>query len=329
MHPLRGASVAYQLYADESVREGIVRCAREQLDQAIGELSEGISRDPGGAVHSARKAIKKERSLLRLARGAMSPKQRRRENAALRDAARRLSDARDGDVMIDTVEKLSAHFAGQLPATTFQAIRQELEEERDTQRRQLVGSALDADAVQELGAVRLRVDDWRLRRDGWKALDSGLTRSYRRGRKALSRARSDRSLETLHDWRKRVKDLWYHERLLTDVCGPMVHGRAEEAHRLSDLLGDDHDLGVLRQNLNSGSASAPVDLDAVIKLIDHRRDELQTEAINIGRRIYGESPKSFRRRTKLAWQAGIAQAEAKARQRPAELAHATREPHPA
>jgi hypothetical protein len=46
-------------------------------------------------VHNARKAIKKERSLLRLARGAMPSEQRRRENAALREAARRLSTARD------------------------------------------------------------------------------------------------------------------------------------------------------------------------------------------------------------------------------------------
>ena len=49
-----------------------------------------MSDDPVKAVHTARKAVKKERSLLRLARGAMSRKQRRRENHALRDAARRV-----------------------------------------------------------------------------------------------------------------------------------------------------------------------------------------------------------------------------------------------
>ena len=92
--------MAYRFEPDEDTREAILRCAREQLDDAVRELSEGIGDDPVEAVHSARKAVKKERSLLRLARGAMAPKQRRRENRALRAAARGLSDMRDADVMI-------------------------------------------------------------------------------------------------------------------------------------------------------------------------------------------------------------------------------------
>src|ERR1700729_1894147 len=99
--------MAYRFEADEGVREAIVRCAREQLDDAVGELSEGIGEDPVRAVHSARKAVKKERSLLRLARGALPPKQRRRENSALRQAARGLSGAREADVMVETVAQLS------------------------------------------------------------------------------------------------------------------------------------------------------------------------------------------------------------------------------
>ena len=90
--------MTYRIGADEPVRAAITRCAREQLDQAIRELSEGIGEDPVRAVHDARKAIKKERSLLRLARGAMPSAQRRRENATLRDAARALSGVRDADV---------------------------------------------------------------------------------------------------------------------------------------------------------------------------------------------------------------------------------------
>ena len=56
-------------------------------------------------------------------------------------------------------------------------------------------------------------------------------------------------MSDLHDWRKRVKDLWYHERLLAPTCGPTVRGHAKELDRLSDLLGDDHDLALLRHEL--------------------------------------------------------------------------------
>ncbi len=316
--------MAYRFESDEDVRQAISRCAREQLDHAVGELSEGIGRDPVAAAHSARKAVKKERSLLRLARGAMSPEQRQRENRALRDAARGLSGVRDADVMVETIDQLAERFAGQLPQRTFGEISEQLERARDARGEQPTGSALDSRAVQELGALRLRVDDWQLTRGGWSAIETGLLRCYRQGRKALGRAQRQPSLENLHAWRKRVKDLWHQERLLAPVSGPAVRGHGKDAHRLADLLGDDHDLGVLRRALTSGRISAAVDLDAVVRLIDHRRAELQSESVQLGRRVYAEKPKAFRRRMKRSWNAGRAAADLPLEQNPAELAHATR-----
>lgn len=317
--------MAYRIGADEPVGDAITRCSREQLDRAIRELSEGINEDPVKAVHDARKAIKKERSLLRLSRGAMPAERRRQENGTLREAARALSGVRDADVLIATVDGLSARFAGQVPAKTFTAIRKQLSARRDGEPGALSG-ALDTKAVQDLGAVRLRVEELELAEGGWKAIDAGLVRSYRRGRKALRRARRSRSSEELHAWRKRVKDLWYHQRLLADSCGPAVRGQAKEAHHVADLLGDDHDLGLLRDELSRGSMPAPVDVDALITLIDHRRDELQTEALAIGRRLYAERPAAFRRRLRRSFKAGRAAAAAPHQRRPAELAAATREP---
>jgi CHAD domain-containing protein len=316
--------MAYRLELDEDVRTGIRRAAQEQLDRAIRELSERITDDPVGAVHSARKAVKKERSLLRLARGTMSPQQRRRENAALREAAGALSTARDAEVMVDTVGELSERYAGQLPETTFGEIRAELERVRDERRRQLVGSALGTQAVQELGAVRLRSDDWELTRGGWGAIQRGLGRSYAEGRTAFARARARRSAAALHAARKRVKDLWYQERLLAPACGPAVAGHAKDAHRLADLLGDDHDLAVLRQALAQGRIHAAADIDAVVALIDHRRDELQREAIPLGERLYAEKTRAFLRRMRASWRAGRRMAAARSEEHPRELAAATR-----
>ena len=318
--------MAYKFGSDEPVGTAILRTCRDQLDRAIDELSDRINDDHVSAVHDARKAIKKERSLLRLARGAMPPKQRRRENALLREAARRLSGTRDAAVMVATLDALSERFAGQLPATTFDAIREELESRHAAGGAPAAGSPLHDPAIQELGAMRVRVDDWRLTQGGWQAIDSGLMRSYKRGRKAYGRARSRRSLEDLHAWRKRVKDLWHHERLLGPTAGPTVSGHAKDAHRVADLLGDDHDLALLRQTLTSEPIPVAVDVDAVVKLIDRRRSELQSEAIRLGGRLYAEAPKAFRRRMRRAWKAGRSIAALPAEQHPAELASATREP---
>jgi len=317
--------VAYKFADDEPVRAAIVRCAREQLDLAIAELSQRINDDPVAAVHSARKAIKKERSLLRLARGAIPPDQQRAENAALREAARELAGARDAAVRTGTLDQLSDRFAGQLPATTFERIREQLRNSGDDQRGGVVGSVSIERAVEELAAVRLRVEDWTLDEDGWSAIESGLMRGYKRGRKAFLRARSGGSDEDLHEWRKRVKDLWYHARLLAPGGGPPVQGQAKDAHRLADLLGDDHDLALLRQEIASNAVSIPADTDAVVRLIEHRRRELQAEARHIGARVYAESPKAFRRRMRRSWGAGRGAAASALEPRPAELAQATRE----
>jgi CHAD domain-containing protein len=321
--------MAYAIDADEALGAAIRRCAGEQLDRALSELSERSNEDPVSAVHDARKAIKKSRSLLRLARGAMPAKQRRRENDALRRAARHLSAKRDSDVMLATLGELSERYAGQVPARTFKAIGRELGPARQRQNGHPGGPGANAQAVDELGQVRMRVDNWSISDRDWTGLDQGLTRSYARGRKAFKRARTTRSSTHLHDWRKRAKDLWYHSRLLAPTCGPAIRGQAKDAHKLADLLGDEHDLNVLRQALTRRDLAVAADVDAVLTLIDHRRDELQRQAFRLGQRVYAEPRRAFRRRMRRSWKAGRATARVPFEQHPAELAAATRAPQAA
>jgi CHAD domain-containing protein len=291
--------VAFTFDPEEPVRTEILRVACEQLDNALHELRERINDDPVGAVHDARKAIKKERSLLRLVRG-LPPAQRRQENSALREAAQGLAGMRDAEVVVATLDRLSEHFAGQLPAGMFAGIREQLTSER----------AMEVDnkprAIEELAAIRSRVSEWRLTGGGWDALEGGLARSYKRGRKAFRLARATGSLEDLHEWRKRVKDLWYQQRLLGPICGPAVTGQAEEAHHLSELLGEDHDLGMLAGKLTDDLPADAVDVEGIVRLVERRRGELQAQARAIGARLYAERPSAFRRRMRRSWKAGRA-----------------------
>jgi len=316
--------MAYRFEPDEDLHEAFTRCAREQLDRAARELSEEIDKDPVTAVHSARKAIKKERALLRVAHAAIPARQRRRQQAVLRAAARSLSEARESEALIRTLDKLAEQFAGQIPATTFAAVRERLELARAAERARLVTATRNNEAVQKLGAARLRVDDLNLRPGGWQALDLGVLRTYRRGRKALHRARQSPSPDALHTWRKRVKDLWYELRLLGPVCGPTVRGQAKEADRLAGLLGDDHDLAVLTDALTVAVGAAPVDLEPLRGLIGHRRAQLEAEAFAAGERLYAEKPKSFRCRLRRTWRAGRSLGSASRHGHPSDLAELTR-----
>ena len=66
----------------------------------------------------------------------------------------------------------------------------------------------------------------------------------------------------------------------------------------------------------------PQDLDPVLGLIEHRRAQLQTEAMFLGERLYAEERKLFARRLRSYWRAWRSETRAQASHRPAELAEA-------
>ena len=120
-----GRAVTYRLSIADDVPSSVRACAHEQLDRAIGRL-EHAGDDSVEAIHDARKHLKKSRALLRLVRPALGSKAYRRENDALRDAGLALSGARDADVLVETVDKLAARYAGRLPAVVFEQLREAL-----------------------------------------------------------------------------------------------------------------------------------------------------------------------------------------------------------
>jgi CHAD domain-containing protein len=134
----------------------------------------------------------------------------------------------------------------------------------------------------------------------WLEVEDGLLHTYERGRRAMLRIGRNPDEEGIHQWRKRAKDLWYQLRVLRNAWPELLSEIADQAHDLADLLGDHHDLAVLREDLTErsldGERAAP--LRAAITA---RQDELVAAAIDLGRRLYAEKPKAFRRRIRKYW----------------------------
>lgn len=301
--PGEDGAVSYRLSLADDVATAVRAAARTQLEGAIEQLERaGRPReDAVAAVHAARKHLKKARALLRLVRPALGRAAYRRENGALRDVAAALSATRDGDVLAATVAALADRFAGRLPAADFEAVRRALAAEAAPGRAgDDDGAAGHAALAGELRAALGRVADWPLERARWDEVLAGAARQYGRGIDAFAAAREEPTAERLHEWRKRVKDYWYHQRLLRDAFKPVMSAYADGAHALSELLGDDHDLAVLRTRLERGlaaPAAAAVDLAPLLALIDERRARLRAQAWRLGGRLYAESPKAWRRRS--------------------------------
>jgi CHAD domain-containing protein len=249
--------------------------------------------DAAQATHEARKDLKKVRSLLRLVRSGLDRDAYRAENDRPRSIARSLAGRRDADVLVQTAAAFGERHGGRLPATVFESVRERLAAHAAQQR-----DGVEERALAALAAAAQRTAAWPVEACDADVLARGAVRAYRRGRRAMNRAERDPTNENLHEWRKRVKDLWYHARLLRDAWPPVVKASADEAHALSDLLGDDHDLAVLAaQFAGDGAAShVPLDEGLVADLIARDRVHLQQRARVLGRRLYAERPKAFARR---------------------------------
>jgi CHAD domain-containing protein len=303
--------MSYRLAISAAPADSVRACAREQLLGAVGEL-ERPGEDPAKAVHQARKHLKKSRALLRLVRSELGEATYRRENEALREAAAQLSATRDADVLVATVDKLAERGAGRLPAADFAALRGALTAEAAVAR--AGAEAPDPLVVaQQLRAAHERVDAWPLDGADWETAVAGISRAYARGVRERARAEAEPTVEHLHEWRKRVKDLWYHHRLLKPVWPPVLSAYGEAAHVLSELLGDDHDLAVLRARLEHGDglpATVGADLAPLLALADERRGELQAEARRLAARLYAERPRAFERRVARWVEAAVAEAQA-------------------
>jgi CHAD domain-containing protein len=297
-------SDAYRLLAGEPVGPGIKRILTAQIDDAIAHLSGEAGTDPAEAIHEARKDVKKIRSALRLVRDEIGDDARRRENDHYRDVARELSSFRDAEILVEALDGLGERF-GPASRERFDALRGQLDREnRAAHHDGTVGRAM-AGAAAELAAGRSRIDTLSLEADGWDLIAPGLHRSYRRGRRRLRDVEEEASVTNLHELRKRVKDLWYQLRLIRDADREMLEPLADHAHDLSDHLGDDHDLALLRDEVQRrrDAFARPVGQRHLLQEIDQRRGELLFAAISLGERIYDEKPKKFTKRLERRWEA--------------------------
>jgi CHAD domain-containing protein len=296
--------MAFRIKPDESVARSVRRIARAQIVKALADLDR---RDETGveiAIHSARKRFKRLRALVRLSRGGLGKELSARENARFRDAGRPLSELRDADVLLQTLDRLVERYGDDGQADAIGQAREALVHRKQAVARQVLDHENTlAHVSQILRDARDDVKRWEIDRDGLDVLSAGIQRIYKLGLRMLHEARESPTDEPLHEWRKRVKDLWYALEFLKPVRPAFTESRSEMASKLSDALGDDHDLAVLRMAI---SDSAP----AILTMIDDRRAKLRREAFDLGEAIFNESPKDFARRFRAYWRAWRAEFDA-------------------
>jgi CHAD domain-containing protein len=302
--------MAFELEPAESWRKAIRRIARKQMTSALVTLSQAGEEQRDEAVHETRKSFKKIRAVLRLVRAQVGSKRYRTENTCFRDAGRPLTRVRDAKIVIDAFDKLVAYQGEQASQHSFAAIRHALEQNLNTVRQRVLDEeGAFGKVAKEVKKARKRTKCWANVPKGWAAIAAGLAEAYRRAGAAHAAATTDPSVDKLHEWRKQTKYLYYQLELLRPICPEQMEKLVKETDRMGELLGDDHDLAVLRQFLTEEPGRFGDAGDTLAPLIDRRRAELEQDGIARGRRFFEDAPEDFTARLKALWKTWRATAE--------------------
>jgi CHAD domain-containing protein len=283
--------MAYHFKRRETIPQAARRIGREE----IAAIAEQLGRRKGSrdrAIHEARKNVKKARALLRLV-GKQMGRRYRLENHVLREAGRTLSELRDRKAAIETFDALRKRYPRELRGPKIDAIRETLLARRmDATElpRILRGIAAQAKAAGK------RVRSWPIKDDGFRAIGPGLKKGYGEARAAFAEAQKARLPEDYHNWRKRLKDHWYHVRLIRKFWDEDMRAYEGGLREAETWLGDDHNLALLHDLLADQPEAA-----AVLRMIGRHQREVRGKADAFGRRVYQEKPREFLKRVHKLW----------------------------
>jgi CHAD domain-containing protein len=317
--------MAFRFKLSEPFEEGCKRIAREQIERAQCQLK--APSDPVLAVHETRKALKRLRALLRLIRPALGDAAFHEENSQLRDIAGSLSSARDRHVLLETVTKLEA--ASSVAREGLGQVLREVLTATNGEQSPTVEVTAMKKAQGRLAEAKKRLGKLQLAGKGFDIVGPGLEASYRKTRRALHAAYVECSDESFHEWRKGTQQHWRHMMLLSRAWPEDLAARVSEARRLSQLLGDDHDLVLLVAFVQSdaGARIGPARAVTLEKLVRQRQTELRTLAHPAGLRLFAEGARALQRRMAAYWDAAVALKEHEPdADKPAAPASASRQP---
>ncbi len=293
--------MTYRLDPATRTNDGLRRVAFAELDLAHAALSAAPPERHNG-VHSARKCLKRLRSLLLLARPGMPEPVFASLTDRIAAIARGLSAARDAQALADAVDKLARETESGPGDGAIQSLRGFLQKRRHAAAQSLEQSTA-SDAMRALLELRPPFASLAVYPDDFSPLAEGLKRCYRDARQAFRQSLETDNAEDVHEWRKGVQHHWRQMQLLAPCWPSELSARAEASRALSQLLGDDHDIALLTQLVATPTMTfgKPEEVAAFLKRCRRRHKTLRKQARAKAELLFAEKPRPFADRIASYW----------------------------
>jgi CHAD domain-containing protein len=274
----------------ESPGEDVKRIINELIDKALFYLDEGIDVNFDESVHEIRKCIKRVRAALRLIRDAAGRRHYRRENFYFRDINRNLSEIRSIAVIIETLNELRGEALNggySYLINHFSAIKEKIIYRLCAQEdRLLLIRHMLHKGKERMGRIPAG--------NSVHILLAGFVRVYRQCLTCMVAAREKPLTTNLHEWRKKIKYMYYQLQILKPVLPETFIAYESLLDKLSEYLGTDHDLAELEHSL-AGNPPAPGNIRKTVSVknkIAKSRMEMQKALFELADQIFDKKLES-------------------------------------
>ncbi len=280
--------MAFSIDLHKDVEKQVRKVFLSQLQRSVEDL-DSCDKETEEKIHDLRKRCKKLRGLLRLVRPELKDDDLYDDhNRYFKEVANTFSSTRDQQVMRDTFEKIL--YTYRLDRDRYADIEKWIDSMQE--------SSIDENAVRrdfdiyaaQYEANKNSAERYRLEKKGKHALDKGLKKAYKKARKLQKRAFETRTDEDFHEWRKWVKYHWYQMRLVRKNMKCLLDARVKRLKRLSDILGDEHDLTVFKSHMRTLQSDVKEDFFIYLQ---KERDTLRKEAKKMGNELFCVKPETF------------------------------------
>jgi CHAD domain-containing protein len=286
--------MGFRLHRKKAVRREIRRMGLAQVHA----IESALGLPSGPDVHVARRRVKRLRTLLRLVRAGLTDEVFELELERIGEIARAFALARDAEVRLETFEKIAPN------RREFMAVRQVLKARAAESRKLTIKPRTLARARRRLNGTRAFFEALDLSSGGWKLIAPGLRRIYRDARNTGQKARELGEDDAMHEWRKCVKDLWHVVGILERLDARKLRPFAKRLDEIAEMLGEIHDLTLLRQELGAEehrSRQKQAELATLTARIDSRRMALIQAAEQAGSDIFQDGTGKFADRVHASW----------------------------
>ena len=244
---------------------------------------------PEQQVHELRKAVKRIRALLRASKLLFLPKVYEDLDELLAEAARELTFHRESVVNRDTFTRLCKKLGEECPDELMKKVHGVLLIEIHnlyTENKKSTGRKLD-ESFQLLQQAAFGIHSCSMQSMSQKYMDNQLQKSYLKALRLFNDAYHTLDPEVIHSWRKVVKNLLFQLKFSPHSFA-LSQQTLDLYDRLTDTLGNEHDLFVLEEYIVKNAELSQAELSQVHKWIFRERNQLQREAFAQGRIIFEE-----------------------------------------